>query len=625
MPGDERPGAPEVTPALASVVPRSLRSGLRGLARRLRYAAQRARRRPAGTVRYEPVAADDALPPLVEVRLPAEGPDAVTEAAAGSWSLAQTLVRTGELAILGVTSTGVVRWRIGTAPSDGPAEWFAAPGGLPALDPAHLESCLLVAAAEAVDSVAIAGEAADDARWNDLTQGPLRAYTLYSSRRFDAVGPDPVPRPGSSLAVAKILDGRWGGEPERTPSRFHATRRGAYRTDRDAGPELVVGVRDAAEVLRRRRPSEDGRTPVLVLAPFLATGGAEHTLYETLAVLRPELDLTIATLAPHAPERGDRRADFRRLTDRLLCLGDLVHPAAMEGILAALLDVSGARVIYNANGTTLFYELGPRLKRRYPNLRIVDHLYDHRIGYVEWYTPEVRGWVDACVAENRRVQRALVDDRGWPAERVPVIWPCGRPRDAFPRGDRRDAVRERLRAELGIPDDAVVLLTAARMHEQKRPLDLVRLAERVRDLEQVRFLIVGGGPLEGDVDRAIAGSDGRIARLGFRDDVPELIVAADAGCLVSDYEGLPVFLLECLQGGRPFVGTDVGDLGDLLRETGAGIVVDRPGDLEALETAVRRIADPDARRQLAARAAAAGDRFDPVHCAAAYRAALLGA
>jgi len=34
------------------------------------------------------------------------------------------------------------------------------------------------------------------------------------------------------------------------------------------------------------------------------------------------------------------------------------------------------------------------------------------------------------------------------------------------------------------------------MHPQKRPLDLVSLARRVRDLERVRFLIVGGGGLE---------------------------------------------------------------------------------------------------------------------------------
>jgi len=205
-----------------------------------------------------------------------------------------------------------------------------------------------------------------------------------------------------------------------------------------------------------------------------------------------------------------------------------------------------------------------------------------------------------------------------------VIWPCGRPATAFPAGGAAVEVRRRLRGELGLGPDDLVILTAARMHPQKRPLDLVELARRVADLDRVRFLLVGGGELEAAVDRAIAASGARIRRLPFRDDIPELIAASDAGCLVSDFEGLPVFLLECLQAGRPFLGTDVGDMGELLRSTGAGIVVDTPGDLDALEAAVRRLTDPAERARLAARAAAAAARFDPAACAAGYAEVFLG-
>ena len=215
----------------------------------------------------------------------------------------------------------------------------------------------------------------------------------------------------------------------------------------------------------------------------------------------------------------------------------------------------------------------------------------------------------------------LTSRRGWPAARVPVIWPCKRPVTAFPAGAE---ARRRLRAELGLDHDDVVILTAARMYPQKRPLDLVELARRVQDLGRVRFLIVGGGDLESEVDRAIAASGARIRRLPFRDDIPELIAACDLGCLVSEFEGLPVFLLKCLQAGRPFLGTDVGDMGGLLRATGAGIVVDTPGDLAALEAAVRRLADGNQRSQLAAKAAAAAARFDPAACAAAYGDVFLG-
>lgn len=527
-----------------------------------------------------------------------------------SWCARQTLARRRGIRVVG---------------EPGASGWFFAPTGLPDVAGAWLESCLLVAAAEEVDAVAIVDQPQAVASWRDLTAPPWRSSTLFSAAAFRLADGQVTRRDEDHAPLVKVLDRRWGGEAESGPTAAVAGRVGAYRTARESGAELRVGVRDAAVALTAAAPLErDQRVPVLVLAPFLATGGAEHTLYETLALLTGELDLTIATLAPHAPERGDRRDDFRRLTPRLFCLGDLVHPAAMEGVLDHLLETSGAEIVYNANGTTLFYELAPRLKARRPGLRVLDHLYDHRIGYIEWYTPATRDAVDVCIAENRRIAATLVEEHGWPPDRVPVIWPCGRPPDALPPVAERAAVRRQVRAELGLADDAVVFVTAARMHEQKRPLDLVALAERVRDLPDVRFLVVGGGPLEGEVDAAIAAAPGApIRRLPFRDDIPRLLAAADVGCLVSSYEGLPVFLLECLQLGLPFLGTDVGDLGEVLRETGAGVVVATPGDLEALETAVRRLADPSLRSELAGRAAAAGPRFEPAACAAAYRAAIL--
>ena len=172
-----------------------------------------------------------------------------------------------------------------------------------------------------------------------------------------------------------------------------------------------------------------------------------------------------------------------------------------------MVDSLGAEVLYNANSTTLFYDFAPRSAGRRPSLRIVDHLYDHRVGYIERYYPDLLGHIDVCVAENHRIGEVLTGERGWPADRVPVIWPCGRPPSSFPPAAERGRVRRDIRREIGIGPDDVVFLTAARMHPQKRPLDLVTLAERVRDLEQVQFLVVGGGDLEDDVDAAIAGSE----------------------------------------------------------------------------------------------------------------------
>jgi len=65
--------------------------------------------------------------------------------------------------------------------------------------------------------------------------------------------------------------------------------------------------------------------------------------------------------------------------------------------------------------------------------------------------------------------------------------------------------------------------------------------------------------------------------------------------MTSDFEGLPVFLLDGLARGIPFVATAVGDIPLLLRD-GGGEVVGRPGDFEGLAAAIRELLEPEARR-----------------------------
>jgi hypothetical protein len=121
----------------------------RDLGARSRYRRALARGEPAGDLTwvFDP---SSPPPPLVEVRLPAT----VEREAALAWKAHQTLP---ELRVVGFAADGDERWRLDPDRGDryAPAAWFAAPGGLPELLPVHLESCLLVAAAEAVDAVVV--------------------------------------------------------------------------------------------------------------------------------------------------------------------------------------------------------------------------------------------------------------------------------------------------------------------------------------------------------------------------------------------------------------------------------------------------------------------------------------
>ena len=79
-------------------------------------------------------------------------------------------------------------------------------------------------------------------------------------------------------------------------------------------------------------------------------------------------------------------------------------------------------------------------------------------------------------------------------------------------------------------------------------------------------------------------------------DATPLYDALDLCLMTSDFEGLPVFLLDGLARGIPCVATAVGDIPLMLRD-GGGRVVARPGDLDALAAAVRSLLDTDARTE----------------------------
>jgi glycosyltransferase involved in cell wall biosynthesis len=183
------------------------------------------------------------------------------------------------------------------------------------------------------------------------------------------------------------------------------------------------------------------------------------------------------------------------------------------------------------------------------------------------------------------------------------------------------------RAELGIPDDALVIVEVARFATQKgQGLALSTAAKLRQELGDVRAVFVGEGVTEPEV-RAEAERIGAdwASFLGQRDDVPALLGLADVSVLPSTGEGLPMSLIEAIAIGTPVIGTDVGDVRWLIEETGGGICVE-VGDDEGFVDACRRIlADRELRRSLHEAALAGIGEFDAPVMVERYERVLAGA
>jgi glycosyltransferase involved in cell wall biosynthesis len=177
--------------------------------------------------------------------------------------------------------------------------------------------------------------------------------------------------------------------------------------------------------------------------------------------------------------------------------------------------------------------------------------------------------------------------RGYRPERIAIIWNGLGASDVTPTRDPGT-----VRQELGIADEDFLVLMAAGLRPEKRVEMFLHaiVAARLTN-PRIRGILAGGGPgLEALRDESQRLSGVGLLPLGARNDVPDLIHAADAVCLTSDMEALPMILLEAMAVGRPTIATRVGGVSDVVDDGRTGILVP-PGDVRAVASAIRAFAD----------------------------------
>ena len=141
-----------------------------------------------------------------------------------------------------------------------------------------------------------------------------------------------------------------------------------------------------------------------------------------------------------------------------------------------------------------------------------------------------------------------------------------------------------------LPGDRPIILAVGRLAPQKGFGTLINAAARWRDrLPEPLVVIAGAGPLAGALTEQATGLGADVRLLGRRDDIADLLAAADVFALPSTWEGQPLILQEAMRACRPIVASDVGGVSDLTGDDGALLV--GPGDPAALAAAVLSVLD----------------------------------
>jgi glycosyltransferase involved in cell wall biosynthesis len=217
---------------------------------------------------------------------------------------------------------------------------------------------------------------------------------------------------------------------------------------------------------------------------------------------------------------------------------------------------------------------------------------NRKLRLIRWVYHYAVNRSDAILVPSAHL-RGLVRGWGIPEAKIHTVY------NAIPATGLHTADRSALRRELGLPVDAPLLVSIARLI----PLKGVDLAvAALHHLPDAHLVVVGEGPQQPDLEAAAP--DGRVHFVGRQphNAVLRYLRAADVYVLSSRTEGLSHTLLEALEVGTPAVATRVGGNPEVITDGRDGLLVP-PDDVAALTNAVRRVlADAD----FAARLAAAG-------------------
>ena len=208
------------------------------------------------------------------------------------------------------------------------------------------------------------------------------------------------------------------------------------------------------------------------------------------------------------------------------------------------------------------------------------------------------GMTDAVCAVTREL-RDFHARQGWIApDRIRVIY-NGVDTERF---TPNPSVRERVRGELGISPDTLLIGSVGRLVPIKDYATLLRAAEELRSQSiDLHVLLVGSGPELLPLQQQVAATDslhGRVHFAGASDRVPELLQAMDAFVLPSKGEGMSNTLLEAMASALPVLATDVGGNPEVMGELEAGFLF-RPGDVGRLAQLLSVLArNPQSRQTL---------------------------
>jgi len=210
--------------------------------------------------------------------------------------------------------------------------------------------------------------------------------------------------------------------------------------------------------------------------------------------------------------------------------------------------------------------------------------------WYHWLLDRLTAYYCHAIVSNSYAGKKVLEKKGiLPQEGIYVI----------PNGLEVRQVKPWSKGSLGLEPEEMAIVTVGNLRPAKgHSFLLLAAAEVLKQRPQVKFIIVGEGPLEKElkkqaVDLNIAT---RVQFMGFQKEPSGIVAAGEIFVLPSLWEGCPVALLEAMSLGKPCVATSVGDIPMIIKSGVDGLLV-APGKPGELARALLELLDDEKMRQ----------------------------
>ena len=306
------------------------------------------------------------------------------------------------------------------------------------------------------------------------------------------------------------------------------------------------------------KTQDRNKLKIIFALPFVIAGGADTVLLQIANHLSDNnFDVSIMTTVKTDPSLGNNTIRYKKITKKIYHLYNFLDSQSKWiDFVYYYLESHKIDIIFIV-GSSYFYEILPKIKKDFPNIKIIDQLYN-TYGHIH-NNRKYAQLIDINIVENKAIETCLLSKYAEKPQKVKLIQ-NGTNLQYFTHDTSL------FRPQI-IPEEKFIVTFLGRISEEKSPELFVEIATNFKDNERVHFIMGGQGPLFNSIQKKIDkyGLAKKVTLVGLVDS-RHYLSYTNLLILPSTIDGRPNSVLESLSMGVPVIASAIGGLPEIIQD-----------------------------------------------------------